>query len=159
MTTAVEVFSQYGVLVDGVSLTSRAAILALEDRMIELYGGGEHTETFPLTHRFADGVYAREILLPAGTLVIGKIHRYAHLNIITKGRVAVLTEFGVEELEAPYTFTSLAGTKRVVFAYEDTIWTTLHGTQHTDPDTVEEDIICKSFEEFDALQLLIEEKL
>ena len=111
-------------------------------------------EVFPLVHRFADNVYAREILLPRDSVVIGKIHRFGHLNVITKGHVSVLTEFGVEELRAPCTFISKPGTKRVVYAHEDTVWTTFHGTRHTDVEQVEADIICESFEEFDRLQLL-----
>ena len=131
-------------------LASREGILFMESALVERFGGGEWEESFPLTHRFADGVYAREMLIPAGHLIVGKIHKYGHLNIITKGLVSVLTEFGVETLEAPTTFVSKPGTKRVVFAHEDTVWTTLHGTQRTSPDAVEEDIICKTFAEYDA---------
>ena len=151
MTTAIEVFTDYGVLVDGVPMVSREAIAMLEEKMIERFGAGENEDVFPLIHRFANNVYAREILLPAGTLVIGKIHKHAHLNIITVGRVAVLTEFGVDEFTAPHTFISKAGTKRVVYAYENTVWTTIHGTEHTTHGDAENDIICKTYEEFDAL--------
>lgn len=111
-------------------------------------------EHFPLTHRFADGVYAREMLLPAGSIIVGKIHRYGHLNILTKGKCIVLTEFGVERLEAPCTFVSKPGTKRVVGTIEDTIWTTLHGVSPDEVDDlekIEDRIICKTFAEFDAL--------
>ena len=141
----------------GVSLASREGILHMEATLLKKFPSGESQETFPLTHRFADGVYAREILLPAGTIVIGKIHRYGHLNVITKGHVSVLTEFGIEQIRGPYTFVSKPGTKRVVYAHEDTVWTTFHGTKHTDVDKVEEDIICKTFAEYDML-LQLEDK-
>ena len=154
MTQAVEVFEAHGLIKDGIPMVSRQAILMLEDEMVKVFGAGEHQETFPVTHRFANDVYAREILLPAETLIIGKIHRHGHLNVITKGRCAVLTEFGVEDYVAPCTFISLAGTKRAVYAYEDTVWTTFHGTSKTNVDEIEADIICKTFEEFDALQQL-----
>jgi hypothetical protein len=39
-------------------------------------------------------MYAREILLPAETFIVGKIHKHAHLNIVTRGRCTVVTEFG-----------------------------------------------------------------
>ena len=58
----------------------------------------------------------------------------------------------MEEFLAPYTFISKAGTKRLVFAFEETVWTTFHGTELTDPAQVEEEIICKTFADFDALQ-------
>lgn len=130
---------------------SRDGIMEMQAILEQVPMGAALDETFPLVHRFADDVYAREILLPKDSIVIGKIHRYGHLNVITKGRVSVLTELGVEELVAPCTFISKPGTKRVVYAHEDTVWTTFHGTKHTDVDKVEEDIICKSFEEFDRL--------
>lgn len=135
----------------GIKLASREGIMAMEQAMLSVFEPGEHEEIFPLIHRFADNVYAREILLPKGTLVIGKIHRFGHLNIITKGHCSVLTEDGVEELHGPLTFISKPGTKRVVYAHEDTVWTTIHGTKHTDPDDVEKDIICKTFAEYDHL--------
>ncbi len=133
---------------------SRSGILEMQKILEESPVSTGWEEQFPLTHRFADNVYAREMFIPRDSVIVGKIHRYGHLNVITKGHVSVLTEFGVEELRAPCTFISKPGTKRVVYAHEDTIWTTLHGTRHTDVDQVEADIICKSFEEFDRLQLL-----
>jgi hypothetical protein len=135
-------------------LASREGILHMEAMMMASPLCENWEPDFPLTHRFADGVYAREMLIPEGSYIIGKIHRFGHLNVITKGEVSVLTEFGVDHLVAPCTFVSKPGTKRVVYAHEDTVWTTFHGTQHTDPDKVEADIICKSFEDFDQLALL-----
>jgi hypothetical protein len=134
-----------------IKLASREGILAMEAALCTIAEPGENQELFPLKHRFADNVYAREILLPAGTVVVGKIHRYGHLNVISQGHVSVLTENGVEQLHGPCTFISKPGTKRVVYAHEDTVWTTFHGTRHTNVDAVEADIICKTYAEFDAL--------
>ena len=86
----------------------------------------------PVKHIFAPGAYAREIFLPQGSFVIGKIHKHAHLNFITQGRVRVMTESGPVEMAAPYTFVSEVATKRMVYAVEDTIWTTVHITDETD---------------------------
>ena len=61
----------------------------------------EQTE-LPLKHSFAPGVYAREMEIPAGTLLIGKIHKHRHHNFLMKGSIIVLTEAnGVELLQAP----------------------------------------------------------
>jgi hypothetical protein len=139
-------------------LASREGILYMEEVLTGVTEPGENTDLFPLQHRFADGVYAREIFLPKGSVVIGKIHKFGHLNLITCGHVSVLTEFGVDEFTAPYTFVSKPGTKRVVYAHEDTVWTTFHGTQHTDVDAVEADIICKTFADYDSYKLEVERK-
>lgn len=77
----------------------------------------------------------REIHLPADSVVVGRIHRHDHLNIISKGRVTVFTEFGIEDISAPATFLSRAGTKRVVHTHEDCIWTTIHPNKDNETDT------------------------
>jgi len=84
--------------------------------------------------------------IPAGGLIIGKIHRHAHVNTISKGRVLVVTEFGKHEIIAPCTFISEPGTKRVVLAQEDTVWTTYHPTEETDLEKIEAHVIAPSFE-------------
>ena len=102
----------------------------------------------PKDDKYGCHVYAREILLPKGSVVIGKIHRHQHLNIISKGRVTVFTEFGKKELVAPCTFISEVGLKRAVYSHEDTIWTTIHLTEHMGEDNlnkIEEEVIAPSY--------------
>jgi hypothetical protein len=79
-----------------------------------------------VNHYFPDGIYAREIHMKAGMVVVGKIHKESHLNIISKGKLIVSTDKGIEELNAPYTFISPRGTKRVLRVIEDVVWTTIH---------------------------------
>ena len=107
----------------------------------------------PLVHHFAPGLYAREILLPKDSLVVGKIHKHSHVNNISKGSVIVYTEFGMEEYHAPCQFISKPGTKRAVYALEDTVWTTYHPTNETDLEIIEEQVIAKSFDEYEAFAL------
>lgn len=92
-------------------------------------------------HHFAHGLYAREITIKAGTLLTGKIHRTEHLNIISKGRIIVWTEDGMREVAAPFTMVSRPGTKRVGYALEDTVWTTIHATMETDLARLERELI------------------
>lgn len=86
---------------------TREKILRLESALIETlkaqgkdFTVGNTDEDAPLIHHFAPGLYAREIFLPKGLIIIGKIHRHAHVNTISKGHVIVATEFGTEELKA-----------------------------------------------------------
>jgi len=93
--------------------------------------------------------YAREIFLPKGAIVIGKIHKHQHLNFITKGKVTVFTEFGEKHLEAPCTFISEVGLKRAVYVEEDTLWTTVHLTKfesESDLAKVEDEVIAPSYD-------------
>jgi len=135
---------------------ARENILKLQDIMVNMDESLMEEaldEVFPLTHHFAPGAYAREILLPEGHVIIGKIHKHAHLNFLMTGKVAVSTEEGSKDMTAPCIFTSYAGTKRAVYAYEDSIWVTVHVTDKTDLAEIEEDIIAKDFKELDQIKL------
>jgi hypothetical protein len=102
----------------------------------------------PIDEKYGCCAYAREILLYKGTLIIGKIHKHQHLNIISKGKVTVFTEHGKKELEAPCTFVSEVGLKRAVFAHEDTIWTTIHLTAYAGEenlDKIEDEVIAPNY--------------
>lgn len=151
------------------SLEARAKIVALQEAMLgELAQAGvdreqELARLCPLKHVFAPGgdckhVYAREILLPAGLTIVGKIHKHAHLNMLMKGRVSVFTEKGREDFTGPLTMVSQAGTKRAVYAHEDTIWVTVHLTNSTDLEEIEAEIIAKDFAELERFYALEEKK-
>lgn len=124
--------------------TRREHILRLQ-RALQGAPDSVGPEAFVTRHHFADGSYGREIELPAGSLVVGKIHRHSHVNVVSKGRCLVATDEGVHEITAPYTFVSSPGTKRVVLALEDTVWTTCHTTNETELDRIEADVIAPDY--------------
>jgi len=104
-----------------------------------------HVQTeIPLTHRFAPGVYLREVFMPAGTIVLGHEHKTEHFNIIIKGRCTVLMDGQIEEIVAPCTLVSKAGVRKALYIHEDTIWQTVHPTEETDLTKLEEQLIIKS---------------
>ena len=126
-------------------LGRREAILRLQDAIIS-EGRDVGPASCPVKHHFAPGSYGREMTLPAGLVVVGKIHKHAHINVISKGRVQVFTEQeGVLELAAPCTFVSSPGTKRVVHVLEETVWTTVHVTDKTDLAEIEREVIATDF--------------
>jgi len=94
----------------------------------------------PVVHHFAPGLYAREMTIPAGTILTGAVHKTEHLSIISAGRIAFTTDEGVKEVSAPYTFVSKPGAKRAGVAIETTVWTTLHVTTETDLDQLCRDL-------------------
>ena len=142
--------SQNPLVAEGHPGATREEILELQDQIMSAVAKGQVQEPeMPLRHIFTDGAYARELTMPAGSVVVGKIHKHSHLNFITKGKVAVVTEFGKEVFTAPYTFVSQPGTKRVVYILEETVWTTVHVTPETDLEKIEDYVIAKSFEEYE----------
>jgi len=101
-------------------------------QMIEHMRTLEQTDC-PLTHHFSPGVYLREISMPAGTVVIGRVHKTEHFNILVKGRCLIVHDDGRrEELCAPKVFVSKAGVQKVLLILEDMIWMTTHVTEETD---------------------------
>lgn len=87
----------------------------------------------PLVHRFAPGIYAREITMPGGTIVLGRKHKTRHLNLISKGRVSFkVPDEPVQTVEAPFTFISEPGVQKMLLVHEETVWTTIHPTDETD---------------------------
>ncbi len=130
----------------------RHSIQALEDTMREM----PQLDIKPV-HYFAKGLYAREITIPAGTVLSGKIHKEEQINILSKGLITVVTEDGGEQLlRAPCTIISKPGTKRIAYVHEETVWTTLHATDETDLEKLEQDLIAPSFEalEHDKTEIL-----
>lgn len=101
----------------------------------------------PLKHTFADGLYIREMRAPKGMLNTSKLHKTTHPYFILTGDVSVLTESGMVRIKAPYTGITKAGTKRVVYFHEDTVWITVHATKETDLEKIEEELIAKTYDE------------
>jgi len=99
----------------------RARVLRLEDELRKYPQLPEEVK-----HHFSPGIYARELFIPKGAILTGKIHRAAHLNFLVKGDISVLTEHGVKRLIAPCAITSGAGIKRAGYAHEDSIWIAVH---------------------------------
>lgn len=112
----------------------------------------ENQMEIPVVHHFSNAVYAREMTMPAGSLVVGKIHKKENMNIISKGEVSVLSIDGIIRVKAPYTFVASPGAKRVIFAHEDVVWTTIHGTSETDIDKIEYEFIAKSYDDVPLLE-------
>ena len=137
----------------------RQKILGAEQHMLTLIADGKADDAMPdcvLTHTFSPihdeygcCTYARQMFIPKGTVIIGKIHRHAHHNFIMQGKVSVATEFGKKYFEAPCVFISETGLKRAVYAEEDTIWVTVHLTKHSGEeslDKIEEETIAPDYE-------------
>lgn len=81
----------------------------------------------PLVHRFTEGMYMREIFMPAGSLWTSKIHKTEHPYVVSYGKVAVSVDADEwYEITAPYTGITKPGTRRVLYILEDCIWTTFH---------------------------------
>lgn len=105
----------------------------------------------PPVHYFSKDVYAREIKVPKGSVIIGKIHKHKNLNIVSAGEISVLSIEGLKRIKAPCTFVSEPGVKRMAYVHEDTVWTTIHGTDEIDLEKIEEQFIAKNYDEVEDI--------
>jgi len=113
-------------------------------------------EVCPLKHSFSDGMYVREIFIPKGMVVVGKIHKHQHPNFLMKGTVDVVTEEGVERLVGPTSMISKAGTKRALRAITDLTWVTVHSnpTNTRDLEKLEKLVIAENYEGYEKFVAL-----
>ena len=113
---------------------------------------------------FCPGVYIRLLEMPAGSTVVSKIHKTEHFAIALSGKAMVVYADRKEIVEGPKIMVTKPGTQRALHILEDATWLTIHATEETDVDVIEEKIIAKDFndpvlvEYFDKQGLLTHEE-
>lgn len=94
------------------------------------------------------GIYGREITIPAGAIVTGKLHKYPQLNILLSGTIELVTEDGLLRLGAPQIVSSPSGTKRAARAVTECRWLTVLPTIDSDPEEIERKFIAADEEDY-----------
>lgn len=117
-------------------VVQRSKIKALEISMRELPQFEEE-----LHHHFCHGVYARQMNVPKGTVLVGKTHKRDCINFIMAGEVEVVSPEGKQRIKAPEIFVSPARTKRAMVVLEDLVWVTVHASEERDLDKLESELI------------------
>lgn len=130
----------------------RNGITAFEEHLKNNVPGVLGEDPFPLVHKFADGMYIRQLTVPPRTLTVTKIHKQTHPFFLLKGTISILTEEGVKTFTAPYSGITKAGTKRIIWHHDEVVFTTVHSTKETDLDKIESEVIANDFDEVDALE-------
>lgn len=113
--------------------TTRDRVNALENALLEV-----PQVDCPIRHHFAPGVYAREITIPKGTVLVGAVHKRDNLVVLSSGRLRLVTDDGTIEISAPHTRICKAGAKNAAVALEDSVWTNFFATDETDTDKLVE---------------------
>ena len=92
-------------------------------------------------HFFSPGMYCRRVFRPAGTLIVGKVHKAPHFFLCAMGEIIAWTESGMKKLRPGDVVECQPGTKRVTLAVTDAIGITIHKTDKTDLDEIETELI------------------
>jgi hypothetical protein len=92
-------------------------------------------------HYFVPGMYCRRLFRPAGTLIVGKVHKQPHFFLCAKGEIIAWTEKGMKKLQAGDVVECQPGTKRVTLATMDSVGITFHKTDETDIEKIEQELV------------------
>jgi hypothetical protein len=121
-------------------------ITEYENALTQIPGAKFGDDACPLKHSFGDGLYIREITMPAGMVLTSKIHKTSHPYFIIRGDVTVVSDEGMVRIKAPYWGMTKAGTKRALKIHEETVWITVHATKETDLKQIEAELIADDYE-------------
>jgi len=128
----------------------RKQIMDLKDKMLALEHGQEE---MPVEHFLMNGFYTRKLFIKKGTLLVGKIHKKACINIVASGDISVMTESGSKRVQAGYVQETPAWIQKVGYAHEDTVFINVFQTDETDIEKIEAEIACESYDEKEKLCL------
>jgi len=94
----------------------------------------------PVRWFFSPGMCAREITIPANTVLIGAVHKTQNLAVLSKGRMVLATAHGPVKISAPHTLTVMPGDKNSATALEECVWTNFfpNPDNETNPDKLVE---------------------
>jgi hypothetical protein len=90
----------------------------------------------PVFHDFCKGIYARTLVIPAGTVLTGAIHKYECFFVVRSGSLLITTDNGTVQADSGFMSITKPETKRAGFALVDTLVTTFHANPEElrDPD-------------------------
>ena len=135
------------------SLKERRAILdGIEEQMLQ-----EDQVEIPATETLHGGMYAREIFIPKGVMLTGKIHKFDHFDVMLSGDISVSTDTGeIKRLSGYHMMSGSAGKKRIGFAHEDTHWITFHSAPEELGDKALDFLTCNTFDELEAFNVAMD---
>ena len=110
--------------------------------------------TCPVEHYQIDGVYARSMFIPAGTILTGKIHNFESIAILAKGRIRITNGTESYIISEGHIMVDKPGVKRLGYAETDVIFITVHRTDNTEIEAIEKELVSATFEEYKQQLLL-----
>jgi len=135
-------------------LSQRQTIESLEKSMEKEFGqqAFENVDIINqkgLKEYFVGGAYTRQLFIPANMCMVTKLWKKERLWIIPFGRVSIVSELGVEEIEGPYVGEAPFGSKATIYTHEDTLWLAVTGAESTTSEDVEQEVLAKDYSEIE----------
>jgi quercetin dioxygenase-like cupin family protein len=108
----------------------------------------------PIEHYQIDGVYARSMFIPAGTILTGKIHNFESIAILAKGRIKITNGTESYIISEGHIMVDKPGVKRLGYAETDVVFITVHRTDNIEIEAIEKELVSATFEEYQQQLLL-----
>lgn len=115
-------------------------LINLEENLLSL-----PQEEASVYHHFGPGIYIREVHIKAGTFAIGHRQKKEHVNILLKGKVAMINGDDVNIVSAPLLYIGKPG-RKCGYIIEDMVWQNIYATEERNIDKLEETFLDKSEE-------------
>jgi hypothetical protein len=135
------------ILDNTVAISYKDKVKQIEDYFVSIADGEDvvvgngneliYPSMWEYKHSFADGIYIREMRMKKGQLGFSAIHKHSYGFFLLSGVLASSKEEGIEEFVAPCYVISPRGAKRIVYAIEDCVITTVHANPTNTQDLVE----------------------
>ena len=91
----------------------------------------------PVNHYFGPNIYIREIIIPAGTVIVGKYHKEDHLCNMIEGQMVVVDDDGArKEVKAPCVFVAKKG-RKIAYVSKTVRFQNIFSTPETDIEKLE----------------------
>lgn len=104
----------------------RSLIIKLQHLMESLPEKIENTNPFEM---LSDGIYFREITVPANTIAIGATHKSEHLFMVIRGRAKIITNDENIIVNAGYITKAKPFTKRIAITFQETVFVNVHSNK------------------------------
>lgn len=115
---------------------------ALTIKALKEMPGAMTADQFLTNHYISSsGLYVRELLIPAGTLVVGRAKNKEYVTLLTAGTVEMRELDGAKLISAPFTTLSKPGEERLIYAVTDAVLTTAHAVTSTTLDEIEREVV------------------
>ena len=124
-------------------------ILQIEEQILQL-----PQVDCPVQHYQIPGVYARSMFIPAGTVLTGKIHNFESIAILAKGTIRITNGTDSYVISEGHIMVDQPGVKRLGYTETDVVFITVHRTDNTEIEAIEDELVSATFEEYEQQQLL-----
>ena len=104
----------------GLACSGQSAIARLEEFLLE-----QPQVDIPTDQFFSGGMYVRTILIPADTLITGRVYLHDHIDIMSGGDITVTGVDGPKRLAGFHILERPAGKKQAAYTHAMTRWVTI----------------------------------